>query len=97
MLRFLHYFERVLSHNGDEVLVGEGLSHADLGVFQAVEGLAYAFPRGFARASEATSGVLALCERVRERPRIAAYLALDRGMSFDQEEIFRHDPGLDLD
>ncbi|MDX1648377.1 MAG: glutathione S-transferase [Myxococcota bacterium] len=95
--RFLQYFERVLHHAGGGVLVGESLSHADLGLFQTLEGLAYAFPRGFARASEATPGVLALRERVRERPRIAAYLASERRMPFNQEGIFRRYPELDAD
>jgi glutathione S-transferase len=92
--RFLGYFERVLRHNG-EVLAGAGVSHADLSLFQALEGLAYAFPRAFARASEATPGVLALRERVRARPRIAAYLASGRRMPFNQEGIFRRYPELD--
>lgn len=93
--RFLQYFERVLRHNGGDVLVGEGVSHADLGLFQALEGLAYAFPRGFAHASESTTGVLALRERVRVRPRIAAYLASQRRVAFNQEGIFRRYPELD--
>ncbi len=95
--RYLQYFERVLDHEGGGVLVGEHLSHADLGLFQVLEGLAYAFPRGFASASEATPGVLELRERVRERPRIAAYLASDRRMPFNQEGIFRRYPELDPD
>ncbi len=93
--RYLQYFERVLRHNGGEVLTGEGLSHADLGLFQAVEGLAYAFPRGFAKASAATPGVLALCERVRERPRIAEFLTSERRTPFNEEGIFRRYPELD--
>ena len=93
--RFLGYFERALLHSGGDVLVGEGLSHADLSLFQALEGLAYAFPRAFARASESTPGILALRERVRVRPRIAAYLASERRMPFNQEGIFRHYPELD--
>jgi glutathione S-transferase len=93
--RFLQYFERVLEHNGGEVLVGEKISHADLGLFQVLEGLDYAFPRGFALASEATPGVLALRERVRSRPRIAAYLASERRVPFNQEGIFRCYPELD--
>ncbi|MGH0029919.1 MAG: glutathione S-transferase [Myxococcota bacterium] len=95
--RFLQYFERVLVDNGGNVLVGDGLSHADLGLFQTLEGLAWAFPRGFAQASEATPGILALGERVRERPRIAAYLASERRVPFNQEGIFRRYPELDLD
>jgi glutathione S-transferase len=93
--RFLGYFERVLQHNGGEVLVGRAISHADLSLFQALEGLAYAFPRAFARASEAAPGLLALRERVRARPRIAAYLASERRLPFNQEGIFRRYPELD--
>jgi glutathione S-transferase len=93
--RFLGYFERVLRSEGGAGLVGGGLSHADLSLFQALEGLAYAFPRAFARASEATPGLLALRERVRTRPRIAAYLASERRMPFNQEGIFRRYPELD--
>jgi glutathione S-transferase len=93
--RYLGYFERVLGQGAGEVLVGTKLSHADLSLFQALEGLAYAFPRAFARASEATPGVLALRERVRSRPRIAAYLGSERRMGFNQEGIFRRYPELD--
>jgi glutathione S-transferase len=93
--RFLQYFERVLRYNGGDVLVGERLSHADLGLFQVLEGLAYAFPRGFTLASEPTPGVLELRERVRGRPRIAAYLASERRVPFNQEGIFRRYPELD--
>jgi glutathione S-transferase len=93
--RFLGYFERVLRHNGGEVLVGNHVSHADLSLFQALEGLAYAFPRAFARASQGTPGLLALRERVRARPHIARYLASERRMAFNQQGIFRHYPELD--
>jgi glutathione S-transferase len=93
--RFLGYFERALRHNGGGVLVGTDVSHADLSLFQALEGLAYAFPRAFASASAATPGLLALRERVRSRPRIAAYLASGRRMPFNQEGIFRRYPELD--
>jgi glutathione S-transferase len=93
--RFFGYFERVLRQAGGDTLIEAGLSHADLSLFQALEGLAYAFPRGFARASQDTPRVLALRERVRARPRIAAYLASERRMAFNQEGIFRRYPELD--
>ena len=93
--RYLRYFERVLDRSGGEVLVGGRLSHADLSLFQALEGLAYAFPRAFARASAGTARVLALREHVRARPRIADYLASSRRMPFNQHGIFRHYPELD--
>jgi len=93
--RFLGYFERVLRHHGGEYLLGNEVSHADLSLFQALEGLAYAFPRAFARASEATPGLLALRERIRARPRLAAYLASERRTPFNQDGIFRRYPELD--
>jgi glutathione S-transferase len=93
--RFLGYFERVLGESGGEWLLAAGLSHADLSLFQALEGLDYAFPRAFAKASKASPRVLALRERVRARPRIAAYLASERRMPFNQEGIFRRYPELD--
>jgi glutathione S-transferase len=93
--RFLAYFERVLQRNGGEVLVGTRITHADLSLFQALEGLRYAFPRAYARAAAETPAVRALAERVRARPRIAAYLASERRMPFNQQGIFRHYPELD--
>jgi glutathione S-transferase len=93
--RYLGYFERVVERSGGPWLAGAAVSHADLGLFQTLEGLAYAFPRAFARASEKTARVLALRERVRERPRIAAYLASDRRLSFNEQGIFRRYPELD--
>jgi glutathione S-transferase len=75
--------------------VGTRTSHADLSLFQALEGLAFAFPRAFGRASATTPGVLALRERVRALPRIAAYLASERRLPFNQQGIFRHYPELD--
>jgi glutathione S-transferase len=94
--RFVRYFERVLERNGGGVLVGRRLSHADLSLFQALEGLAYAFPRAFAGASAETPCVLDLRARVRELPRIAAYLASERHVAFNQQGIFRHYPELDV-
>ncbi|RIK93070.1 MAG: glutathione S-transferase [Proteobacteria bacterium] len=95
--RFLGYFERVLGHSGGPYLLGARASHADLSLFQALEGLDYAFPRAFARASAGAPGVAALRERVRARPRIAAYLASARRMPFNQQGIFRRYPELDAD
>jgi glutathione S-transferase len=96
MPRFLGYFEKVLARNGEgRQLVGGAVSYADLSLFQTLEGLAYAFPNAFARVRPAIPGLLALRERVRERPRLAAYLASDRRLAFNERGIFRHYPELD--
>jgi glutathione S-transferase len=94
--RFLSYFERVLEHNGGPWLMGDALSYADLSLFQLLEGLAYAFPRGFARVAASTPGLMAHRDRIAIRPRIAAYLASDRRLGFNEQGIFRHYPELDL-
>ena len=39
--------------------------------------------------------VIALRDRVASRPRLAAYLASERRLPFNQEGIFRHYPELD--
>lgn len=94
--RFLGYFERVLDRSGGEWLMGDTLTYADLSLFQLVEGLAYAFPKGFARAAEQTPLLLVLRDRVAKRPRIAAYLASDRRLAFNEHGVFRNYPELDL-
>ena len=94
---FLDWFERVLARNpaGDRHLVGDALTYGDLSLFQLVEGLAYAFPRATARALDQAPRVAALCRAVRERPRIAGYLASTRRIPFNQDGIFRRYPELD--
>jgi len=99
MPKYLGYFERVLVANarGDgQVLVGDALSYADLGLFQLVAGLSYAFPRALAALAPQVPGVMALHAAVAERPRIAAYLASPRRIPFNEHGIFRHYPELDL-
>ncbi|MCB9787693.1 MAG: glutathione S-transferase family protein [Deltaproteobacteria bacterium] len=93
--KHLGYYERVLALGGGEHLVGGRLSYVDLTLFQVMEGLAYAFPKAFARASADTPGLLALRARVAARPRVAAYLCSPRRMAFNEHGIFRHYPELD--
>jgi glutathione S-transferase len=91
MPKFLRYFESVLQ---SDWLVGMP-SYADLSLFQTLEGIAYAFPHAFARFSREIPKLLALRDRVKARPRIAAYLASDRRIPFNESGIFRHYPELD--
>ncbi|HEX4198930.1 MAG TPA: glutathione S-transferase [Caulobacteraceae bacterium] len=95
--KFLGYFDRVLAANpvGDAHLVGRSLTYADLGLFQAVEGLRYAFPKAMRRHERDWPRVIALREAVAALPRIAAYLASDRRIAFNEDGIFRHYPELD--
>ena len=95
--KFFRYFERVLTSNpgGPAHLVGARLTYADLSLFQVVAGLHYAFPKAMARTAKRYPHVLALHERVAARPRIAAYLASERRLPFNQQGIFRHYAELD--
>jgi glutathione S-transferase len=95
--KFLGYFDRVLSRNArsDRYLVGAKLTYVDVSMFQVIAGMSYAFPRAMARAASSHRRLFALHSRVKERPRIAAYLASPRRIPFNQEGIFRHYPELD--
>jgi glutathione S-transferase len=95
--KFLGYFERVLAANpaGDAHLVGGALTYADLGLFQAVEGLRYAFPKAMKAREKAWPRVIALRDSVAALPNIAAYLASDRRIAFNTDGIFRHYAELD--
>jgi glutathione S-transferase len=93
--KFLGYFEDVLKRNGGQFLVGEQLTYVDLSIFQVLSGLAYAFPRAFEGHSASIPGLLALRDRVAARPNIAAYLASERRVPFNETGIFRRYPELD--
>jgi glutathione S-transferase len=90
--RFIGYLERTLAANGDW-LAGTAASYADLAAFQIVEGLRYAFPHAFAK--QQCPKLVALRDRVAARPRLAAYLASDRRLPFNEHGIFRRYPELD--
>ena len=93
---YLGHFEDVLARNRPgRCMVGGRLSYVDLSVFQIVEGLRYAFPRAMARRERRYPRVIALHDRVAARPRIAAYLASERRIPFNESGIFRRYPELD--
>jgi glutathione S-transferase len=93
--KYLGYFERVLQGRGGVYVLGRRLSYVDLSVFQLVAGLRYAFPNRMKRFERKIPGLVALSERVGKRPRIAAYLASERRIAFNEQGIFRHYPELD--
>jgi glutathione S-transferase len=95
--KYLGYFEKALARNkaGDGHLVEAKLTYPDLSLFQVVAGLRYAFPKVMAGLEANYPRVIALHDRVVARPRIAAYLASDRRLAFNEHGIFRHYPELD--
>jgi glutathione S-transferase len=93
--KFLGWLERVLGSRGGVHLIGDSLSYVDLSVFQVVGGLSYAFPNAVAHLARRMPLLLALRDRVAQRPRVAAYLASERRLAFSEDGIFRHYPELD--
>jgi glutathione S-transferase len=95
--KYMGYFENVLVRNpaGNRYLVRNALTCADLSLFQVIEGLQYAFPKAMKKHADNFPNVMALHGRVRNRERIAAYLASDRRLPFNEDGIFRHYPELD--
>jgi len=93
--KYLGYFEGVLEKSPGRYLVGRTATYADFSLFQIVAGLRYAFPRAMARLEKRHPRVVAVHDRVGERPRIAAYLDSERRIAFNQMGIFRHYKELD--
>ena len=57
--------------------------------------MAYAFPDAFADTSKLYPGLAALTTLVAEQKNVAAYLASDRRVPFNESGIFRRYPELD--
>jgi glutathione S-transferase len=95
--KFLAWFERALDRSSGDWLAGGAMSYADLSLFQAVEGLAYAFPRTMDGLAGQHGKVLDLRDRVAALPRAAEYLNSPRRIAFNEMGIFRHYAELDGD
>lgn len=90
------YFESVIDRNPDGPhLIGAGLTYPDLSIFQLIAGLRYAFPKAMARIEPDYAKLTALHDAVAARPKIAAYLASERRIDFNEMGIFRRYPELD--
>lgn len=93
--KYLGYFERVLTNSGGPYLLGRKFTYADLSMFQLIEGLRYAFPKGMKRIERDVPGLVDVHGRIAKRPRIKAYLASERRIPFNESGIFRKYPELD--
>jgi glutathione S-transferase len=93
--KFLDHFEAATTAISGDWLTGRRWSYADTSLFQIVEGLRYMFPRRMAAVEGDYPGLIGLHDRVAELPGIAAYLASERRIKFNQDGIFRHYPELD--
>jgi glutathione S-transferase len=93
--KYLGYFERILNESGSHYILGRKLTYVDLSMFQLVAGLRYAFPKRMKRFEKNIPGLVALHDRVAQRPRIKAYLVSKRRIPFNEWGIFRHYKELD--
>jgi glutathione S-transferase len=93
--KYFSYFDDMIRKSGGPFLLGRRLSYPDLSLFQMVEGLRYALPRMMKRLERKIPRVVAVRDRVAERPRVAAYLASERRIPFNEMGIFRQYKELD--
>lgn len=95
--KFLGYFERVLARNpaGGPGMVGAKVTYVDLSLAQVIAGLRYAFPIASRRALRGCPRLRALHDAVFARPRIRRYVASERRLAFNNDDLFRRYPELD--
>ncbi|WP_267225158.1 glutathione S-transferase [Dyella silvae] len=93
--KYLGYFEQVLTRGDGRHAIGRRNSYVDLSLFQLMAGLTYAFPHTMKGLRRRTTRLRTLCDRVSDRPNIAAYLASPRRIPFNEDGIFRHYAELD--
>ncbi len=94
MPKYLGWFERALARSDGDWLFGDGWSYADLSLFQAIDGLRFAFPRRMATLARDIPKLSALHARVATLPALADYLGSERRLPYG-DGIFRHYPELD--
>lgn len=96
--KFLDYFEDVLMRNTQRGpwMVGSRLSYVDLSMAQVIAGLRYAFPKASRRALRSRPRLRALQRAAFDRPRIRRYLASSRRVAFNNDDLYRRYPELDI-
>ena len=92
--KYFGYFERVLERNGGHA-VGGAHSYVDLSLFQVVAGMRYAFPNAMKARAAKYPLLYRNHDEVRERPRLAQYLASPRRIPFNEKGVFRRYAELD--
>ena len=96
MPKFLDYFERQIAVNGHEPwLYGNSMTYADTSLFQAVDGLLFAFPKCMDGLKSKHQKVFALYDAVRNHEKISKYLASERRQKYSMG-IWRHYQELDV-
>lgn len=95
MPKFLGHLEHAIGAALGEWTIGDRWTYADTSLFQLIEGLRYMFPRRMKTIERDYPGLIRIHDQVAALPGIAAYLASDRRIAFNTDDIFRHYPELD--
>ena len=93
--KFLIHFDNALAGNGGPFMLGGEVSHVDTSLFQVMEGLDYAFPNYMRRLQGQFPHLETVQAMVPEIEGVAAYLASERRIEFNEDGIFRHYEELD--
>jgi len=93
--KYLIHFDNALSTHGGPFLLGEQWSHVDTSLFQLMEGLDYAFPNLMSSLQGHFPHLEEVQSTVPEIEGVAAYLASERRIDFNQDGIFRFYEELD--
>ena len=78
--KYMNYFEKVLKNNPSHSgwLIGDKMTYVDLSLFQVVQGLRYAFPKGFEKYEKRSLSVLSLDNKILSNNKVSEYLSSDR-------------------
>jgi len=93
--KFLDHFEAAATANAGAWVIDDCWTYVDTSLFQLIEGLRYMFPKRMAAVEQDYPALLKIHAGVQALPGIAAYLASDRRLPFNEDGIFRHYPELD--
>ncbi|MXO84844.1 glutathione S-transferase [Altererythrobacter aurantiacus] len=94
--KYFDHFEQALGvKDGGPFSLGSTWSHFDTSLFQLVEGLEYAFPRRMAAIKDDYPMIFACRDAVALIDGLAAYVASEDRIPFNEDGIFRHYPELD--
>jgi glutathione S-transferase len=93
--KYLIHFDNAVAANGGPFVLGDQWSHVDTSLFHVMEGLDYAFPNLMQRMQGTWPHLEGLQSAVPEIEGVAAYLASERRIGFNEDGIFRHYEELD--
>jgi glutathione S-transferase len=93
--KFFAHFEAALAVQDGPFVLGDKWTPVDTSLFQVLEGLDYALPRRMNALKADYPHLFAVRDAVAAIPGIAAYLASERRLPFNEQGIFRHYPELD--